>query len=78
MKDKARNGNNDALMERVVQAGKCKEKNLESSSNFIKAAVCRFTLQQGDSTTLSIQYVIFTFLALSSNVHITHAKVLFI
>ena len=32
MKDKARNGNNDALMERVVQAGKCKDKNFESSS----------------------------------------------
>ena len=38
------------------------------------AAMCRESIQWGGSITLSIQYVIFSFLALSSNVHITDEK----
>ena len=37
---------------------------------FIGATMCRGFLQRESSTTLSIQYVIFLFLALSSNVHV--------
>ena len=44
----------------------------------IHAAMCRDSLKQGGSTTLSIQYIIFSFLALSTKLHITHGKVLLV
>ena len=41
----------------------------------IDAAMCRDSLKQGGSTTLSIQYITFP---LSTKLHITHGKVLLV
>ena len=47
-------------------------------TDVIDAAKSRDSLKQGSSTTLSIRYIIFPFLASSTKLHITHGKVLLV